>query len=872
MQMKPNDSHSAASLTPERFSKVRAIFEAALEHPFAQRQAYAAGACGNDTELLREVEQMLAAEDGTHTLLPREPSQSYSSTHEEGRFPAGTVLAGRYRVLGLLGRGGMGEVYKAFDLILNQVVALKFLLPGRLSEAALMRLRNEVRIARQVSHPNVARVYDLGMVEGLHFLSMEFIDGENLKSLLHRIGRLPQDKAMELTRRICAGLAAAHERGVLHRDLKPANIMIDGRGQPRITDFGLAGLAEEIPLSDLRSGTPAYMSPEQKEGKDVTTRSDLYSLGLVLHEMFTGKARVNDSGAAPTTPSDFVRDLDPAIERLILRCLEDDPKRRPATALAVMMGLPGADPIAAALAVGETPSPEMVAASQEKEGFSVRAAVLCLVIVVVCMAAGAYWTEYYSLLAKAPLRLAPEALTPRAQEILTALGHSTPPVDSASGFFCCDRSFERSLETLPPEILADVLKQHMPAITHFWYRQWDQKFMQGDGPFNSPAEFLPANDQRGMIKVDLSPLGQLLRLEVRLTGVPPEQTKPDFPQLFKLAGLDYEKFAELGPEDLDVQPAVAGDRTYAWKGRLSSGWPYPVTVYAATLKGRVVWFQRQPAPPVPPGVGTGAFFAVVLIAGIMVFRNWRKNRVDGRTAVLISAVVFLGSLATGYGVSSFVGAGSVLVLYSGVEPYLRRYWPDSLISWNRLVLGRSRNPLVAFHILVGLAVGSVVVFCVPIVASYGASPIPTLTLPLNGLALSQPTLQYLRVLVQAPLLATQFLVVFVVSRLIIRRLWLADLIAAAILGAASAVAVYEGSFIAGVMVAIIIFISIALIRHFGFLTLVAYHASPAIAFTTLGTSGWLFERAIFSHMLLPCVAIWALWVILSAQSKSLDAA
>ena len=149
--------------------------------------------------------------------------------------------------------------------------------------------------------------------------------------------------------------------------------MIDGRGQVRITDFGLAALAAEIPLSDLRSGTPAYMSPEQKAGKEVTTRSDIYSLGLVLHEMFTGKSR-ND---AQTHPSELVKDLDPAIERLILRCLEEEPRRRPSSALGVAMALPGGDPIAAALAAGETPSPEMIAASQEKEGFSPRAAMLC---------------------------------------------------------------------------------------------------------------------------------------------------------------------------------------------------------------------------------------------------------------------------------------------------------------------------------------------------------------------------------------------------------------------------------------------------------------------------------------------------------------
>ncbi len=275
---------------------------------------------------------------------------SYSSQSiEEGRFPAGTTLAGRYRILGLLGRGGMGEVYRALDLILNQPVALKFLSEAaHTGEAALARFRNEVRIARQVSHPNVCRVYDIGVIEGLHFLSMEYVDGENLASLLRRIGRLPSDKALEFTRRICAGLAAAHERGVLHRDLKPANIMIDGRGHVRITDFGIAALAAEVQIGDIRSGTPAYMSPEQKAGREVTARSDLYSLGLVLHEMFTGK-RHGDSQSSPAT---LVKDLDPAIERVILRLLDADPRNRPSSALNVAMALPGGDPIAAALAGG----------------------------------------------------------------------------------------------------------------------------------------------------------------------------------------------------------------------------------------------------------------------------------------------------------------------------------------------------------------------------------------------------------------------------------------------------------------------------------------------------------------------------------------
>jgi len=154
------------------------------------------------------------------------------------RLPPGTLLAGRYQIIGMLGKGGMGEVYRADDLTLDQPVALKFLPEAMASDAGMLaRFHGEVRIARQVSHPNVCRVYDIGEADGLTYLSMEYVDGEDLASLLRRIGKLPQEKALEIARQLCAGLAAAHDKGVIHRDLKPANIMLDGRGHVRITDY-----------------------------------------------------------------------------------------------------------------------------------------------------------------------------------------------------------------------------------------------------------------------------------------------------------------------------------------------------------------------------------------------------------------------------------------------------------------------------------------------------------------------------------------------------------------------------------------------------------------------------------------------------------
>ena len=305
---------------------------------------------------------------------------------DHGRFAPGALLDSRYRIIERAGKGGMGEVYRADDLKLGQPVALKFL-PEAVDRdpARLTQLHAEVRMARQVSHPNVCRVYDVDEIDGHTFLSMEYVDGEDLASLLRRIGRFPQDRAIELARQICAGLAAAHDRGVVHRDLKPANIMLDGGGRIRITDFGLAGTSGE----SLRAGTPAYMAPEQIAGNEVTPRSDVYALGLVLYELFTGQRALDAQNLAEliakreqgtiTPPTALVRDLEPSIERVIFRCLESDPRERPASALAVAAALPGGDPLAAALAAGETPSPEMVAAAGQTESVAPRIVITNLV-------------------------------------------------------------------------------------------------------------------------------------------------------------------------------------------------------------------------------------------------------------------------------------------------------------------------------------------------------------------------------------------------------------------------------------------------------------------------------------------------------------
>lgn len=255
------------------------------------------------------------------------------------RFAPGSLLASRYRIVAPLGKGGMGEVFRADDLTLGQPVALKFLPPHLSNDPdRLARFRKEVASARRVSHPNVCRVYDIVEHDGQSFLTMEFVDGEDLASVLRRMGRVPEEKGIEVARQLCSALAAVHDQGLLHRDLKPANIMLDGRGNVRLTDFGLAATAQDLSTTEVRSGTPLYQAPEQMAGREVTVGSDLYSLGLVLYELFTGKRPFIDASRdkPPSKLSTHVSGLNPTVEHVILQCLELNPASRPRSAVAVL--------------------------------------------------------------------------------------------------------------------------------------------------------------------------------------------------------------------------------------------------------------------------------------------------------------------------------------------------------------------------------------------------------------------------------------------------------------------------------------------------------------------------------------------------------
>lgn len=260
------------------------------------------------------------------------------------RLSSGTLIADRYRIVRHLGSGGMGVVYQAEDLKLGVAVALKFLSKEEAgSHRRLELFLNEVRLARQITHPNVCRIFDVGEVDGRHFISMEHVDGEDLASLLRRIGRLPQDKALSIALEICRGLEAAHDRGILHGDLKPSNLMIDAQGRAKIMDFGLAKFARHPELPAEIAGTPDYMSPERRRGASLSVQTEVYGLGLVLYELFTGRRASRDYERADSTdgplPSTILDALDPIVERLIRHCLEADPGLRPSSVGAVSAAL-----------------------------------------------------------------------------------------------------------------------------------------------------------------------------------------------------------------------------------------------------------------------------------------------------------------------------------------------------------------------------------------------------------------------------------------------------------------------------------------------------------------------------------------------------
>ena len=689
--------------------------------------------------------------------MPDSGSTPPTTSPIDERFAPGRLLGERYRIVGRLGRGGMGEVFRADDLTLGQSVALKFL-PEELQDRPELqeRLLAEVRLARQVAHPNICSVYDVGQHDGRFFLTMEYIDGEDLDALLRRIGRLSDDKALQIARQLCAGLAAVHDKGIVHCDLKPGNVMIDGRGNVRIADFGLAGVIDDD--NAVGVGTPAYLAPELTRGQKPSARSDVYALGLVLFELFSGQRAFEAESIAefvqlhreqaPPRLSNVTPNADLDIERAIDACLAKDPERRPTSAFAVAAALPGGDPLADALAAGQTPSPEMVAAAggagglSKPLGLTLWLAAIAGFVTLCALAPQSRLSGFFSL------AQSPEVLAHRAGEILEALEwtYDTP---YSAGRFERNGSYLHDVDrsTTGPDRW-EVLRDDKPPAYLYWHRRSVYPIYSRNPSWTVTSTNPPLTDVR-TVDLYLGPTGKLEGLDAFLGTVVnlPEYTfandkweaeqsyTPDelpWRTLFELAGLPPERFKPVRPQRLAQVPF---NMRLAWLGSLAERPDDEIRVEAAFLYKRPVYFRTFPAPPATVREIANrtllefgetmrfGLYIVLLIAGVLFWRhNVRLGRGDRRGAFRLALFVVAVELLTwslrtrwpytfqqqfwffteAAGNAIFV-AGFLGFLYFGLEPQVRRVWPDRMIGWSRLLAGRWTDPRVGREVLLGVS-------------------------------------------------------------------------------------------------------------------------------------------------------------------------
>jgi predicted Ser/Thr protein kinase len=891
-------------MIPERWQLISRLCHAARERDEAERAAFLTAACAGDTSLQHEIESLLHHEQsesvvtpGVHAHKPLDTAVMTLGPTDEAGFQPGTLVGRRYRIVSLLGRGGMGEVYRADDLKVGQRVALKFLPVNFAVDALRMKgLVNEVRLARQISHPNVCRVYDIGEADGRHYLSMEYIDGEDLASLLQRIGRLPHEKVLEIARQLCAGLAAAHDQGVLHCDLKPANIMIDGRGHARIADFGLAVTAQSRTAVEI-AGTPAYMAPEQVVGGTLTAQTDVFALGLILHELLTGKrvfhaTTLQQRWLIERDAEDLAlsADIDPPLQRVISRCLKEDPAARWASVRLVAAALPGgADPLSAALAAGEIPSPEMVAAAGDTNGLRPTAAWVCFGLAVIGLFVAAWQVQPMMLYRQVMLTKPPEALVERARQVVTKMGYAADPVDSAYWFVATQTYGELAVQrSALYEPYIRVSRPSERGGVYFVYRQSPQ-FLVPANTFGVVQYREPPADVPGMADVMLDPGGRL----VRFTAVPgafrgsATLRDPDWSGPFSEAGLDLSAFK---PAETTWSPPVAYDLVAAWEGARPDRPAERIHVMAAAWDGRPVVFDASsPFSSTTMNAALGgegpasqlAFLAMTLAAlmgaGILARRNIRQGRWDRSGALKVAGYVFVVGLLQGLLRADHVpiatdeylifariagwmlySGGFTFLMYIAFEPLVRQRWPRVLISWTRLLSGRLRDPLVGRDMLIGALAGMAVALLREgeFVASWLLglrSPAP-FTSSLDGLgSWRQFASLALFVHIEAMSMALGWLLILLLLRIALRRNKLA--IGAAIIVVLPIVTLPGDHLLLEVSLGLLVAaLSVFVLLRFGLFAIVV-EMSFANALTrlpiTLNSSEWYAERSL---IVLLCLA------------------
>ena len=600
--------------------------------------------------------------------------------------------------------------------------------------------------------------------------------------------------------------------------------MLDGAGKVRLTDFGLAGVAGE----KIRAGTPAYMAPEQIAGGEVSPRSDLYSLGLVLYEIFTGQRALDGknlaelihkrehSGIVP--PTAIVKTLDPKIELAIMRCLKPQIADRPASALAVAAALPGGDPLAAALAAGETPSPEMVAAAGQTDAVHplIGAGLVGFVLaaLLICALAG----DRQLLYARVPMQKSLDSLQDRARDIMVSLGYPLDGIDSARGLSINFDVITHISSTDTSQNRWDALNRRTSPVMQFWYRSSPQPIAPLS-PSWTPSWSDPPMTSVGMTRLELDDTGRLLTFE----AVPPrgeEQPTPaspaPWPALFSAAGLDLNTFHEVPPQ---LAPRTYATERRAWEGPQPGVDGATLHIEAAAQRGVPVAFRRTgPGEPIVPRttspvsqgrgwrIATNVTATVLLLATVLLARrNLRAGRGDRRGAwrlFCFALTAMVGAWVVGaqhysslqienqrlnlFIAEAVMSTGTTWILYIALEPWVRRYTPSILISWTRVFAGQIVDPRVGRDVLIGVGVGMTVALANVLFnflpALYGGSAGQPRATNLQLLLGSASTLGFILRLIPNNLQnGLFFAVAFGVGRAVSGRVWGGTLLASGLL-------------------------------------------------------------------------------------------
>lgn len=717
------------------------------------------------------------AEPSPQNGSPHRTSEELDPTPET--LHTGQLIADRYSIIDRLGEGGLGEVYLAYDQSLRTKIAVKILRVAHLASCR-EQLVQEVRLAQRVSHIHVCRVHDLVLDANPPMLTMEYIDGEDLDKTLLRIGRFAPERALQISVELCRGLAAAHQQGLIHRDLKPKNVMLDSAGLVRITDFGLARRTLRNDLHEI-AGTHFYMSPEQRRGEGTNEASDIYSLGVVLFEIFTGvhpgasnRFRINDpANGEPdlithvTPPSAFVPDIDAKIEATILRCLRDAPNQRPATVREVLSELTG--------------KPVMRRDERKSHGRSAATRVRWLAI----MATVGLIMTWLTSAHYQPLRFvnftleSAEAYRDRATSIVSALGH-TPQRrrDKRAGQFRytsrfrnepgdADRRisywYRQSATPMYAESIEIARDQETTGI-HPNDPQWNRTDMVGvelapDGSLREYRSTSPGSTGASEPPTSDSEFGYASNSDGDATSSN-QSSRPtlegDLELLFEAAGLDV--------ADYRCDAKLISINKESLFGPLGEGRQYrhvsdsnAVPVFVKTDAGRVLRFwpivgkiTTAKGSRIGDAINDGLFMFVLVaaVAGCwLARRNAHQMRADflgARVSAVIVFVSMIGSMIFSaqhqvelvlevrtlqIGLcNAMFWAAVQWVLYLALEPFVRRDYPRLLDSWNRAVRGDWRDSLVVTHVFLAAMLATV---SIPLIAGGQAFFRATFGLPIR---------------------------------------------------------------------------------------------------------------------------------------------